>query len=239
MAMPAMLVHNLFEGLAWIAAIAVGLWARRHYFSVIPLPLPGGRYPFYLLLLWLGAAAGAYALGSLNLALAHFPGYGRSILGAIVGGIVVAEGYKALSGFRGSTGAIFVLPLAVAIAIGRVGCFSAGLAEYTYGTPTHLPWAVDFGDGIPRHPVQLYESFAMAGFALFFWLWLRRRPSDAAAYGFYVFAAFYAAQRFCWEFMKPYRAVLGPFNLFHLVAIGLLLYAAFMARRVEAAHAIA
>ena len=234
-----MTVHSLFEGLAWVAAIAIGWWARGRYFSHVPLPLPGQRYPVYLLLLWFGAAAGAYALGSLNLELARIPEYGRSILGAIAGGIVVAEGYKAIAGFRGSTGAIFVLPLATAIAIGRLGCFSAGLAEYTYGTPTRLPWGVDFGDGIPRHPVQLYESFAMAGFALFFWLWLRRRPSTAAAYGFYAFVAFYAAQRFCWEFLKPYPAVLGPLNLFHLVAIGLLLYAAFMARRVEAVHAVA
>jgi len=32
-----------------------------------------------------------------------------------------------------------------------------GLSDNTYGTPTNLPWAVNFGDGIPRHPTQLYE----------------------------------------------------------------------------------
>ena len=34
----------------------------------------------------------------------------------------------------------------------------------TYGTPTALPWGVDFGDGVPRHPVQLYEAATMAAF---------------------------------------------------------------------------
>src|SRR5689334_9971333 len=103
-------LHSLFEGLAWIAGIAVGWWARRY----IDTPALR-RYPVYLLLLWLGAATGAYALGDLNLYLAGAPRTGRSILGAIVGGIVVAEIYKAIFGIKGSTGAVFVLPLSVAI----------------------------------------------------------------------------------------------------------------------------
>ena len=50
-----------------------------------------------------------------------------------------------------------VWPIAVGLAIGRVGCFLAGLHDDTYGLPTALPWGVDFGDGTPRHPTQLYE----------------------------------------------------------------------------------
>jgi prolipoprotein diacylglyceryltransferase len=232
-------LHSLFEGLAWAAALAVGWWARRRYFATLPLPMDGGRYPFYLLLLWIGAVAGAYGLGSLNLALAGVAGEGRSILGAILGGIVVAEAYKAIFGIRGSTGGVFVLPLALAIAIGRIGCFLAGLPDYTYGTATSLPWGVDFGDGVPRHPVQLYESATMAAFALLFWLWLRRRPDAAARYGFYAFAAVYGTERFLWEFLKPYPTVLGPLNVFHLAAAGLVIYAAVMLRRARSVHALA
>ncbi len=234
-----MVLHSLFEALAWILAIAVGWWARRRYLSGLPLPMAAARYPLYLLLLWLGAAAGAYGLGDLNLALAGISGSGRSILGAIVGGIVVAETYKGITGVRGSTGAVFVLPLSIAIAVGRIGCFLAGLEDYTYGTPTDLPWGVGFGDGIPRHPVQLYESFAMAGFALSFFLWLRRRPQSAAAGGFYLFAGFYGAQRFAWEFLKPYPTVIGPLNVFHLAAGLLLIYAIVMLWRLRGVHAIA
>ena len=36
-------------------------------------------------------------------------------------------------------------------------CFLAGLHDDTYGLPTAAPWGMDFGDGIPRHPTQLYE----------------------------------------------------------------------------------
>jgi len=232
--MTPMAIHSLFEGLAWIAAIAVGWWGRRY---IVPPPLHGRRYAIYLLLLWLGAATGAFALGDLNLYLAGAQGTGRSILGAIVGGIVVAEIYKAIFGIRGSTGAVFVLPLSVAIAIGRIGCFLAGLSDYTYGTPTALPWGVDLGDGIHRHPVQLYESLSMAGFVLFFLWLLRRRPNIAAAGGFYLFAGFYGAQRFAWEFLKPYPLVVGPLNLFHLAAAALVLYAVFMLRRGKHAFA--
>jgi phosphatidylglycerol---prolipoprotein diacylglyceryl transferase len=232
-------LHSLFEALAWAAGLAVGWWARRHAFAAVRLPMEGRRYPVYLLILWLGAVAGAYGLGSLNLELAGISGEGRSILGAILGGVIVAEIYKGIFGIRGSTGAVLVLPLAVAIAIGRIGCFLAGLPDYTYGTASNLPWAVDFGDGIPRHPVQLYESFTMALFALGFFLWLRRRPVDAARYGFYVFAGFYGLQRFLWEFLKPYPAVLGPLNVFHLAAAALVLYAAFMLRVARPARAFA
>jgi phosphatidylglycerol---prolipoprotein diacylglyceryl transferase len=232
-------LHSLFEGLAWIAALAMGLWIRPRFQAAVRLSLAGRRYPIYLLLVWLGAVAGAYGLGSLNLALAGIASEGRSILGAILGGIIVAESYKAIYGIRGSTGAVFVLPLAIAIAIGRIGCFLAGLPDYTYGTPTNLPWGFDFGDRLSRHPVQLYESFVMAGFALFYYLWLRRRPVDAASYGFYLFAAVYGAQRFLWEFLKPYPAVVGPLNVFHMAAAVLVLYAAAMSRRAAATHAIA
>jgi phosphatidylglycerol:prolipoprotein diacylglycerol transferase len=238
-AMSPALLHGSFEALAWILAIAVGFQIRRRYPAATVFGLSTPRFPVYLLLLWLGAIAGAYALGTANLMLGHVTGEGRSILGAILGGILVAEIYKKILGIEGSTGFIFVLPLAVAIAVGRIGCFSAGLADYTYGTSTSLPWGVDFGDGIPRHPVQLYESLTMAVFAVGFFLWLKRRQAAAAAYGFYVFAAAYGVQRFLWEFLKPYPTVLGPFNLFHLACLALVVYACVMLRRAVTAHAFA
>jgi phosphatidylglycerol---prolipoprotein diacylglyceryl transferase len=52
--------------------------------------------------------------------------------------------------------------LAAAIAVGRLGCFFSGIEDRTYGTPTDLPWGYDFGDGILRHPVELYEAVGAA-----------------------------------------------------------------------------
>jgi prolipoprotein diacylglyceryltransferase len=48
--------------------------------------------------------------------------------------------------------------------------------------------------------------------------------------GFYLFVGFYAAQRFVWEFFKPYPTVIGPFNVFHIICIVMLGYSLFMMR---------
>jgi prolipoprotein diacylglyceryltransferase len=90
-----------------------------------------------------------------------------------------------------------------------------------------------------RDHVQLYESVVMTGFALFYYFWLRRRPVETTTYGFYLFAAVYGAQRFLWEFLKPYPSVLGPLNVFHLAAVTLVAHAAAVSRRAAPAHAIA
>ena len=226
-----MLIHTIFDVLAWLSAGALGWWiAGRGWlrgFSARP------RFtddPWYFISLAVGALAGAVAFGSVNMNLAGFWTFGHSIAGAIAGGVVAVEIYKWIRGIHGSTGSPFVGPLALGIAVGRLGCFFAGLPDYTYGTPTHLPWGVDFGDGIPRHPVQLYEGAAMLLFLAF---WLRALATHKAPVirnGFYLFVAWYALQRFAWEFLKPYPAIIGPFNLFHLICIALFAYSIFMIR---------
>lgn len=82
---------------------------------------------------------------------------GQSMVGGLLGGLIGVELGKKLAGVTQSTGDRFVLPVLAGIFIGRIGCFLAGLHDETFGTATNLPWAVDFGDGIPRHPTQLYE----------------------------------------------------------------------------------
>jgi phosphatidylglycerol:prolipoprotein diacylglycerol transferase len=82
---------------------------------------------------------------------------GKTIVGALIFGMIAVELFKRYIGLHQSTGDLYAIPLALGIAIGRIGCFLTGLSDNTYGTPTTLPWAIDFGDGIPRHPTQLYE----------------------------------------------------------------------------------
>ncbi|HWB47955.1 MAG TPA: prolipoprotein diacylglyceryl transferase family protein [Stellaceae bacterium] len=225
----ALLVHSVFDLLALIAALAA--------YRLCPAAADGvPAEPWRVHSLYVGAGAagataGAYLFGSLNLWLTGIAGVGRSIEGAIAGGIVGIEALKHVAGIRGSTGLRFVAPLAAAIAVGRIGCFLAGLDDMTYGTPTALPWAVDFGDGVPRHPVQLYESAAMAVFLTVFLFRLGQGDAAVRRTGFYLFVGVYAAQRFAWEFLKPYGTVLGPFNVFHLLSLALIAYAVMFARR--------
>src|SRR6185295_9257014 len=118
-------------------------------------------------------------------------GIGRSIEGALFGAIIGVEVYKAVTGIKARTGAIFTLPLAVGIAVGRIGCFLAGMDDFTYGLPTALPWGHDFGDGILRHPVQLYETAGMVLFALAY-LWpLLRRDRETLDNGFALLVLWY------------------------------------------------
>jgi phosphatidylglycerol:prolipoprotein diacylglycerol transferase len=90
------------------------------------------------------------------------------------------------------------LPLALAMVIGRFGCFTHGCC---YGTPTDLPWGVNFGDGVPRHPTQIYESlfhFSMA-VALFYLTVSNRLKYQRIKFYFIG----YAVYRFLTEFIRP------------------------------------
>ncbi|HMC09991.1 MAG TPA: prolipoprotein diacylglyceryl transferase family protein, partial [Pirellulaceae bacterium] len=82
---------------------------------------------------------------------------GKTILLGLAGGYFGVEVAKWCLGIRTRTGDSFVVPVATAIAIGRIGCFVGGCC---YGTPTDVPWGVVFTqvDQLPRHPTQLYES---------------------------------------------------------------------------------
>ena len=225
-----MIVHTIFDIAAWISAWLIGRAVSRRYFPRGQTRTPF-RDPGYFMALCIGAIAGALAFGSLNMRLAGFWQIGHSIAGAVAGGIVGVEAFKFAHGIRGSTGGQFVAPLALGIAVGRLGCFFAGLPDYTYGTPTALPWGVDFGDGIPRHPVQLYESASMLLFLAVYLKGLHNGSDFMHRQGFYLFTGWYALQRFLWEFLKPYPPVAGSLNVFHFICIGLLAYSVFMMRR--------
>ena len=92
---------------------------------------------------------------------------GQSIVGGLLGGLVGVEIGKHLAGITESTGDRFVVPILAGLFIGRIGCFIAGLADDTYGNPTNLPWGYDFGDGVRRHPTQIYDMlFAVGAFLI-------------------------------------------------------------------------
>jgi prolipoprotein diacylglyceryltransferase len=218
-------LHLLFDLLAWAAA---GLLARFLYVWRLrdqAAAAVAGIGPLYVVALAVGAIGGAWGFGSWNTMMTAVPHPSHSVAGALAGGIVGVELYKAARGIAVSTGAIWVGPLALGIAIGRWGCLFAGLPDETYGVPTGLPWGVDLGDGVPRHPVQVYESLAMLFFLTFYLVALARRTAWTRGRAFYLFVLFYALQRFAWEFLKPYPDLVGPLNLFQLLALAMILYA--------------
>ncbi len=220
-------VHAIFDLLASLTSLTLTAIVYRWRLQSAMQRVEQAGFGYAVALL-IGAAVGGYAFGTLNLCLSGNFQVARSIVGALAGAIIGVETFKSWRGMRGSTGIIFVPAFCATVVVGRWGCFLTGLSDETYGTPTSLPWGVDFGDGVLRHPVQLYESFAMLAFLVVTLVLLARRNTWFMANGFYAMVLFYAVQRFAWEFLKPYAPILGPLNLFHLVCAGLIAYALVM-----------
>ena len=177
-------VHALFETAALLTGTQAYWLARRR--AGQPSAFSGA--PFAILMgALLGAGLGSKAVfwlerPDLFVQVAAQPpallfAAGQSIVGGLLGGLLGVELAKKMNGVAASTGDLFVGPILLGLAVGRVGCFLAGLADDTYGLPTGLPWGVDFGDGVPRHPIQLYEILFAAGL----WLALNRSAPRLAA----------------------------------------------------------
>lgn len=132
---------------------------------------------------------------------------GKTIVGGLVGGLIAVEITKRVMGEKQRSGDLFAAPLAFGIAIGRIGCFLEGLPDQTYGTPSSLPWAINLGDGVPRHPVQLYEFV----FTLMLGIYLLRFQSTEHESGdtFKIFMVTYLAFRLLIDFIKPGVPLLG------------------------------
>lgn len=216
--------HTLFDLAGWGSGLALSFglyrWRLRGLTEQVAGKVGGG----YFAALAAGAIPGAWLAGSLNTLRGAHPALSHSVVGALVGAIVAVEIYKAIRGIEGSTGGVFVGPFALGVVVGRWGCLFAGLPDGTYGTPTSLPWAVDLGDGVGRHPVEIYESLAMALFLALYLEGLARRRAWALRRGFYALCIWYGATRFGWEFLKPYPPLIGPFNVFHILCGGLVAY---------------
>ncbi|GAB3573660.1 prolipoprotein diacylglyceryl transferase [Hymenobacter daeguensis] len=164
--------------------------------------------------IFVGAAAGAL-LGSRLLGLLehpelllHPPGgwlyyfTNKTIVGGFLGGLIGVEVTKKHLGVTASSGDLMVFPLILGLAIGRLGCFFSGLEDGTYGNGTALPWGINFGDGVRRHPTNLYEILLLAALGLGLWL-LERRQALANGRRFQLFLSGYLLFRLLVEFIKP------------------------------------
>ena len=228
----AALVHALFEfgGIA----LGVALYRRRRLAAGQGGVTQAGAFAVMVGLL-LGAAIGNKALFVFeqpDIIERWLAGEwlmpGQSIVGGLLGGLLGVEAAKALTGQTRSTGDAMVWPLAIGISFGRLGCFAAGLHDDTFGLPTALPWGVDFGDGVPRHPTQLYDIAVVAALAFAAHGRFEREPGLA----FKLFLAGYLAWRLAVDGLKPvpHAYSLGLSGIQWTCALALALYAPFVAR---------
>lgn len=131
---------------------------------------------------------------------------GKTILTGLVGGYFGVVIAKWVLDIRVSTGDSFVVPVAAAIAVGRLACFSAGCC---YGTPTDLPWGVVFSsvDTLSRHPTQLYEAAFHAMAAGVLYLLLRQGAFRGQLIKLYIIS--YVIYRWFSEMLRPEARLWG------------------------------
>jgi phosphatidylglycerol:prolipoprotein diacylglycerol transferase len=170
----------------------------------------------------IAAAAVGALIGSRTLGVVVTTG-GKTIVGGLLGGWAGVEFAKLVMRIKGRTGDLFAIPLCIGIAVGRLGCFFAGLADDTYGTPTSLPWGVDFGDGVRRHPTQLYEVLFLTLLVAVLWR-MRHRP-HAEGQLFRIFMAAYLTWRLAIDFLKPQPMIAGMNVIQWACVVGLMVIA--------------
>ena len=185
------------------------------------------------LIIFIGAAFGAF-IGSHLVGVLEKPALlsrfdiiyfmrNKTIVGGMLGGLIGVEITKKQIGVTVSSGDLMVYPLLLAMIIGRTGCFLAGLEDGTYGIASSSPWAINFGDGVRRHPTNLYEIL----FWLLLWLGLitfERRHDFANGARFKLFMVAYLIFRLFVEFIKPDYFFGFGLSVIQLVCIGGILY---------------
>lgn len=192
-------VHLAFEIIGYIAGAAVFVRIRSRHKDNVP-----DRARAAVLT---GAAIGA-AIGMRVLFWLSYPDVsisslfsGKTVVGGLLGGLAGVEITKRILGVKRSTGDLFVFPLITAMCIGRIGCFLTGPLDRTAGVPSHVPWAIAIGDGVPRQPVALYEiAFLLMIIPLLLWV---RRNTGVEGDMFRTFMIAYLAFRLFEDFLKP------------------------------------
>lgn len=236
--------HGFFVGLALLLGglVFAGETRRRQVWDDRLLVVVAG--------LLVGGALGGRLAGVLDAATRDGVGAaawawqngGRSILGGLSGAYLGAVLAKRWVGYPHRTGDLFAPAVALALAVGRIGCF---LAEAP-GRPTALPWGITVDPtvagsiprcpgclaGQPMHPSFLYET-AFCLFALGALLWLRSRitaPGELLV----IFLAGYAVFRLLVEFTRANEVIwlgLTRSQLFLLATIPLLVWRLLRAAR--------
>ncbi|MEX6690435.1 prolipoprotein diacylglyceryl transferase [Danxiaibacter flavus] len=219
--------HTIFETLGFFIGFRYFLWLRKQQGDTIQ----SSNRIWILTGAIFGALFGSRLIGGLENfnALQHASNKwlyfysNKTVLGGFLGGLAGVELTKKIIGEKHSSGDLFTYPMILALTIGRVGCFSMGIHEETYGSPTTSILGMYLGDNVKRHPVCLYEI----AFLLMLWLCLvafeKRYPlADGARFKIFMIA--YCFFRLILDFAKPrYTLVLG-LSTIQLTALAGLVY---------------
>ena len=152
-----------------------------------------------------------------------FSGAGLVFLGGLMGGTLGVTFVINKNNLSWITFADIVAPLLIlGYAIGRIGCLLVG---DDYGLPTHLPWGIEFPNGLPPstysifqtyypwvsldnfepgvlsvHPTPIYE--AIIGGLIFYYLYQKRTSVTIVGSLFFTYLILAGTERFIVEFLR-------------------------------------
>jgi phosphatidylglycerol---prolipoprotein diacylglyceryl transferase len=225
-------LHWLFEIFAYTLGYRLYVFLRKKVKDPID---DSGRLWIFI------AAAGGGFLGSHFLAILEKPSVlqanssdflhfyiffmsNKTVLGGLLGGLIAVEWTKKRLGITTSSGDLMAFPMMMALAIGRIGCHCEGLDEGTFGIASTLPFAMDFGDHILRHPVYLYEIFFLIVlFSMIYTLEKKYTFWNGGRFQFFMVA--YLTFRFCVEYVKNASYIIYGLSSIQIACLlGLLYY---------------
>lgn len=209
--------HNIPEGwgfcpegfpaypICMLLAFAVGFALFR--FNTKGKEKPSGQLFPIILAAFIGGVLGA-KLPVLLLNLRHGLDWqavlaGRTIVGGLVGGTLGVLLIKKRMGIKGRYGNLLAAPIALGMAVGRLGCLLTGCC---FGKPTDRLWGINFGDGVARHPTQIYELLFCLGAFLVLQRMREKAPPGSLLTGFFLA---YFSFRFLEEFLRPHPIQFG------------------------------
>ncbi len=228
------LLHAFFETLGIFIGFRYFLFLRKRQGDAIDSP----KRTWILIAAFFGAFIGSRLIGGLEnpdllIRSANKFSYfyqNKTVLGGFLGGLFAVELTKKIIGEQQASGDLFVYPMMLALIIGRIGCFSMGIYEETYGTVTSMPWAMDLGDELLRHPVTLYEII----FLILFWIViaaLEKKWKFKNGARFKMFMMGYICFRFFLDFIKPhYTYSIGLSTIQLTCIIGIIWYMKYFIR---------
>jgi phosphatidylglycerol:prolipoprotein diacylglycerol transferase len=186
-------------------------WAYEAVFAALIGGLVGARIDF---LIQNYDQVSDDVLGSL------FSGSGLVFFGGLFGGAVGVALWARWRGFLSLALVDACAPgLAIAYAVGRVGCQLSGDGDY--GSATDMPWGMAYPDGtVPTteevHPTPVFETVAMGLAAVVLWN-LRDRFRPGVLFGIYLVIV--GVERLLIEFIRRNDAVLAGLTPAQLISV--------------------
>ena len=220
-------LHLIFETLAFFIGIRYYYFLRKNRTDSIS----DINRLWILLGAMIGALIGSRIIGAMEVE-RFFENFSltllidnKTVLGGFLGGLFGVEICKKIIGEKSSSGDLYVLPIVLALFIGRIGCFSMGVDEPTYGIETQFFTGMNLGDGKLRHPIMLYEMVFLFLLYIFFkWFEKHRNTNYLNGESFKLFMLLYFTFRFIIEFLKPYNPIFLELSIIQWCVIFLYFY---------------